>query len=76
MLQRAVPEWDRVGILVPTRTRAHALAHAAVSVGLVAEVQFDDSSQGPNVHGRPEGYWVMAGAFVAALVQAHRLDEE
>jgi lysophospholipase L1-like esterase len=30
--------------------------------------------QGPNVHGRPEGYWVMAGAFVAALVQAHRLD--
>jgi hypothetical protein len=25
--------------------------------------------QGPNVHGRPEGYWVMAGAFVAALVQ-------
>jgi hypothetical protein len=31
--------------------------------------------QGPNVHGRPEGYWVMAGAFVAALVQAHRLDD-
>jgi lysophospholipase L1-like esterase len=30
--------------------------------------------QGPNIHGRPEGYWVMAGAFVAALVQAHRLD--
>ena len=32
--------------------------------------------QGPNVHGRPEGYWVMAGAFVAALVQAHRLDDD
>lgn len=31
--------------------------------------------QGPNVHGRPEGYWVMAGAFVAALIQAHRLDD-
>jgi hypothetical protein len=31
--------------------------------------------QGPNVHGRPEGYWAMAGAFVAALVQAHRLDD-
>jgi lysophospholipase L1-like esterase len=31
--------------------------------------------QGPNVHGRPEGYWVMAGAFVAALLQAHRLDD-
>jgi lysophospholipase L1-like esterase len=31
--------------------------------------------QGPNVHGRPEGYWVMAGAFVAALVQAQRLDD-
>jgi hypothetical protein len=30
--------------------------------------------QGPNVHGRPEGYWVMAGVFVAALIQAHRLD--
>jgi lysophospholipase L1-like esterase len=26
--------------------------------------------QGPNVHGRPEGYWVMAGAFVVALAQA------
>jgi lysophospholipase L1-like esterase len=26
---------------------------------------------GPNVHGRPEGYWVMAGAFVVALAQAH-----
>jgi GDSL-like Lipase/Acylhydrolase family len=26
---------------------------------------------GPNVHGRPEGYWVMAGAFLLALVQAH-----
>jgi lysophospholipase L1-like esterase len=31
--------------------------------------------QGPNVHGRPEGYWVMAGAFVAALIQADRLDD-
>jgi hypothetical protein len=31
--------------------------------------------QGPNVHGRPEGYWVMAGAFVAALLQAQRLDD-
>jgi lysophospholipase L1-like esterase len=31
--------------------------------------------QGPNIHARPEGYWVMAGAFVAALVQAHRLDD-
>ena len=31
--------------------------------------------QGPNVHGRPEGYWVMAGAFLVALVQAHRLDD-
>jgi hypothetical protein len=30
--------------------------------------------QGPNVHGRPEGYWAMAGAFLAALIQAHRLD--
>jgi lysophospholipase L1-like esterase len=27
--------------------------------------------QGPNIHGRPEGYRVMAGAFVAALIQAH-----
>jgi lysophospholipase L1-like esterase len=27
--------------------------------------------RGPNVHGRPEGYWVMAGAFVVALAQAH-----
>jgi hypothetical protein len=26
--------------------------------------------QGPNVHGRPEGYWVMAGTFVVALAQA------
>jgi hypothetical protein len=26
---------------------------------------------GPNVHGRPEGYWVMAGAFLIALAQAH-----
>jgi lysophospholipase L1-like esterase len=25
---------------------------------------------GPNVHGRPEGYWVMAGAFLIALAQA------
>ena len=31
--------------------------------------------QGPNVHGRPEGYWVMAGTFVAALLQAQRLDD-
>jgi hypothetical protein len=31
--------------------------------------------QGPNVHGRPEGYWVMAGAFVAALLQAQRLED-
>jgi hypothetical protein len=23
--------------------------------------------RGPNVHGRPEGYWVMAGAFLVAL---------
>jgi hypothetical protein len=26
---------------------------------------------GPNVHGRPEGYWAMAGAFLIALTQAH-----
>jgi hypothetical protein len=26
---------------------------------------------GPNIHGRPEGYWVMAGAFVVALAQVH-----
>ena len=32
--------------------------------------------QGPNVHGRPEGYWAMAGAFVAALIQAHRLEDD
>jgi hypothetical protein len=26
--------------------------------------------RGPNVHGRPEGYWVMAGAFLVALTRA------
>jgi lysophospholipase L1-like esterase len=26
--------------------------------------------RGPNVHGRPEGYWVMAGAFLVALARA------
>jgi lysophospholipase L1-like esterase len=26
---------------------------------------------GPNVHGRPEGYWVMARAFLVALTQTH-----
>jgi lysophospholipase L1-like esterase len=25
---------------------------------------------GPNIHARPEGYWVIAGAFVVALAQA------
>jgi lysophospholipase L1-like esterase len=29
--------------------------------------------QGPNVHGRPEGYWVMAGAFLVALARAEGL---
>ena len=26
---------------------------------------------GPNIHSRPEGYWVMAGAFLVALTQTH-----
>jgi lysophospholipase L1-like esterase len=26
--------------------------------------------QGPNIHGRPQGYWVMAGAFLVALARA------
>ena len=29
---------------------------------------------GPNIHGRPEGYWVMAGAFAVALARSHPLD--
>jgi lysophospholipase L1-like esterase len=29
--------------------------------------------QGPNVHGRPAGYWVMAGAFLVALTRADGL---
>jgi len=52
------------------------LAHRA-GPELVEQAVADATRQGtvgPNVHGRPEGYWVMAGAFLAALVRADRFD--
>jgi lysophospholipase L1-like esterase len=40
-----------------------------VNVARICQWTWMCAPPGPNIHARPEGYWVMAGAFVVALAQ-------
>jgi lysophospholipase L1-like esterase len=47
------------------------LGQVPVNVARICQWTWMCAPPGPNIHARPEGYWVMAGAFVVALAQVH-----